>query len=143
MDSPVVLEQLKKEIRSAVQSKFADLVANVKSGPGSLSDVAAQLGVTRQMLAQYATGSTPGCDVLLTAFLKWDWVVRVENLGDKPGWCEFSVSDMEGGIKKRRPEPIQLSLFDALTDLDQNIDTLKKSAGRVEVEIRRTFGKRA
>jgi len=50
---------------------------------------------------------------------------------------------MEGGIKKRRPEPIQLSLFDALTDLDQNIDTLKKSAGRVEVEIRRTFGKRA
>ncbi len=85
MDSPVVLEQLKKEIRSAVQSKFADLVANVKSGPGSLSDVAAQLGVTRQMLAQYATGSTPGCDVLLTAFLKWDWVVRVENLGDKPG----------------------------------------------------------
>ena len=43
--------------------------------------------------------------------------------------------------KRRKREPVQLSLFDALTGLDQNMDTLKKSVGRVEFEIKRAFGK--
>jgi hypothetical protein len=45
--------------------------------------------------------------------------------------------------QRRKREPIQLSLFDALTDLDQDLETMKKSVGRVELEIERAFGKRA
>ena len=87
------------------------------------------------------SGSVPASDVILMAFLKWDWVIRVEDHQGQPSWCEFSVSDMEGGIKRRKREPVQLSLFDALTGLDQNMDTLKKSVGRVEFEIKRAFRK--
>ncbi len=93
------------------------------------------------MLDQCASGSVPASDVLLTAFLKWGWVIRIEERGKQPSWCEFSVSDVEGGVKARKREPVQLSLFDALTDLDQNMDTLKKSMGRVEFEIGKAFGK--
>jgi hypothetical protein len=77
------------------------------------------------------------------AFLKWDWVIKVENPGHTPGWFEFSLSDMEGGLTERKREPVQLSLFDALTDLDQNLEILKKTVGRVEVEIERAFPKQA
>src|ERR1035438_721768 len=28
------------------------------------------------------------------AFLKWDWVIRVEDHQGQPSWCEFSVSDI-------------------------------------------------
>jgi hypothetical protein len=73
--------------------------------------------------------------------LKWDWVIRIEDRVGKPSWCEFSVSDIEGGVKGRTREPVQLSLFDALTDLDQSMDTLKKSVGRLVFEIERAFGK--
>jgi len=143
MDTPLKPDQLRLKIREAVKRKFVDLVKNVKSGSGSLADVAAQIGVRRQMLDQYAEGSVPGADVLLAAFLKWDWAIRIENQGATPAWCEFSVSDIDGGVKRRRAEPIQLSLFDALTDFDQNIDNVKKSVGRVEIEIERAFGRRA
>lgn len=143
MDTPLDVDRLRRNIREAIRLKFAELVKNVKSGPGTLSDVAAQLGLSRPALSQYAGGSVPESDVLLAAFLKWDWVIRIENKGEAPAWCEFSVSNMEGGVKKRKREPVQLSLFDALTDLDQNINTLKKSVGRVESEIDRAFGKRA
>jgi hypothetical protein len=134
-------DQRRLRIREAIQRKFTELVNGVKSGHGSLVEVAAQLGVRRQALDQYAGGSVPASDVLLMAFLEWDWVIKVGGLEGQPPWCEFSVSDMEGGIKRRKPEPVQLSLFDALTDLDQNMDTLKKSVGRVEFEVKRAFGK--
>lgn len=143
MDTPVNVEELRRSIRQDVQRRFAELVKSVKSSSGSLTAVAAQLGVKRQMLDQYASGSVPASDVLLAAFLKWGWTVRTENRGVTPAWCEFSVSDMEGGVRKRKREPVQLSLFDALTDLDQNLDTLKKNVGRVEFELERAFGKRA
>ena len=133
--------QVRRSIRHSMQLKFAELVNNVKSGPGSLSDVAAQLGVKRQALDYYATGSVPASDVLLTALLKWGWVIKVEDLDGKPSWCEFSVSDMEGGVRSRKRDPVQLSLFDALRDLDQDMDTLKKSVGRAESEIERALGK--
>jgi hypothetical protein len=134
-------DQYRLRIRDAIQRKFIELVKGVKSGHGSLADVAAQLGVRRQALDQYASGSVPASDVLLMAFLQWDWTIRVDGHKGPPSWCDFSVSDMEGGIKRRKPEPVQLSLFDALTDLDQNMDTLKKSVGRVEFEVERAFGK--
>lgn len=141
MQPPLNADQYRLRIRDAIQRKFVELVNGVKSGHGSLAEVAAQLGVRRQALDQYASGSVPASDVILMAFLKWDWVIRVEDHQGQPSWCEFSVSDMEGGIKRRKREPVQLSLFDALTGLDQNMDTLKKSVGRVEFEIKRAFGK--
>jgi len=141
MQRPLDADQYRRLLRNETQRKFSDLVNKVKSGKGSLSDVAAQIGVSRQALDQYAAGSVPASDVLLMAFLKWDWVIRVEDRHGHPSWCEFSVSDMEGGVKARKREPVQLSLFDALTDLDQNMDTLRKSVGRVEFEIKRAFGK--
>lgn len=58
----------------------------------------------------------------------------------KPAWCEFSISDLDGGLQKRKREPIQLSLFNARSDLDGQINVLKKNVGRVEFEIKRTFG---
>jgi hypothetical protein len=143
MDRQVDVTRLRKQIRDEILREFAEVVRNVKSGSGSLSDVAAQLGISRQALSQYAEGAVPQSDVLLVAFLVWDWVLRIENIPGSPAWCEFSVSDMEGGVKKRRQAPVQLSLFEALADLDGNIEVLKKSVGRVESEIERAFGKRA
>ena len=136
-------ELLRAKIREAIRSKFSELVKNVKSGPGSLAAIAAQIGVRRQALDQYAEGSVPQGDVLLAAFLYWDWVIRIDDKGGKPSWCEFSISGIDGGVQQRKREPIQLSLFDALTDLNQNIDNVKKSVGRVEAEIDLAFGKRA
>jgi hypothetical protein len=104
-----------------------------------MEQVAAQIGVSRTMLPNYAKGSVPEADVLLTAFLEWGWSIRIEDTGGTPSWCEFGLSDVEGGIELRKAEPTQLSLFDALQELDQDIDTLKKSVGRAEAEIRRAF----
>ena len=53
---------------------------------------------------------------------------------------EFTVNDLEGGLQQRNPEPIQLSLFEALSELDGQISVLKKTVGRVELEIERAFG---
>jgi len=130
-------------MRAEIKRKFAEWVRTVKAGPGSLADAAAQIGVTRQALTQYADGAVPQSDVLLAAFLKWDWVVKIDTPGEEPSWFEFSISDMEGGTKKRKRAPVQLSLFEALTEMDQNIEILKKSVGRVESEVERAFGKRA
>lgn len=137
------VDQLRDLMRDEIKRKFADLVRGVKSGHGTLASVAAQIGVSRQALTQYADGSVPQSDVLLAAFLKWDWAVKIDNPGEGPAWFEFSISDMEGGTKRRKREPVQLSLFEALTEMDQNIETLKKSVGRVESEVERAFGKRA
>ena len=106
-------ELLRAKIREAIRSKFSELVKNVKSGPGSLAAIAAQIGVRRQALDQYAEGSVPQGDVLLAAFLYWDWVIRIDDKGGKPSWCEFSISGIDGGVQQRKREPIQLSLFDA------------------------------
>jgi hypothetical protein len=143
METSLKPDQLRSKCCAEIRRKFAELVKTVKSGKGSLQTVAAQLGVTRQALSQYAEGSVPQADVLLAAFLKWDWTIRIENTGGTPGWCEFSISDLEGGIQHRSVPPLQLSLFDALNDFDENLDSLKKSAGRVELEIDRAFRKPA
>ena len=96
------------------------------------------------MLDQYATGSVPKADVLIAAFLKWDWTIKIDNPAKEgPRWFEFALSDIDGGLKKRKPKPVQLSLFEALNDMGENIETLKKSVGRVELEVERAFGKTA
>ena len=38
--------------------------------------------------------------------------------------------------------PAQMSLFDALTELDRQIDTLKKTVGRAEIEVQKVLTKR-
>lgn len=131
--------RFRQQIRKEIKRRFEQLVRNVRNGTESLETVAAQIGVSRTMLPNYAKGSVPEADVLLTAFLKWDWHIEIKETGGTPGWCEFGLSDVEGGIERRKAEPTQLSLFDALEDLDQSIDTLKKSVGRAEAEIRRAF----
>jgi hypothetical protein len=117
------------------------LVSDVRGTDGSLPEVAKQIGVTRQMLEQYADGSLPKADILLTAMLKWDWIVRIDNPDATPAWCEFSMSDVDKESKKLKRRPVQLSLLDALTELDGNLETLKKSVAKVESEIDRSLNK--
>jgi hypothetical protein len=143
MEVPVNTEQFRRAACEAIKKKFVALVSSTKDGRGSLTEIASQLGVKRQMLTQYAEGSVPASDVLLAAFLKWGWVLRVEDWGERSAWCEFSLSRSNKSLPKRTPEPVQLSLFDALAVLDENLDTLKKSVGRVESEIQRALGKPA
>jgi len=143
MEVPINTEQFRRATCEAIMKKFGALVRATKDGRGSLTEIARQLGVKRQMLTQYAEGSVPASDVLLTAFLKWGWVLRVEDWGEGSAWCEFSLSRSNKSLPKRASEPVQLSLFDALAVLDENLDTLKKSVGRVESEIQRALGKPA
>jgi hypothetical protein len=135
--------KFRQQIRDEIKRLFDNLVGDIRKGTGSFESVAAQIGVSRTMLPNYAKGSIPEADVLLIALLRWDWHIRIKETGGTPRWCEFGLSEVEGGIERRKAEPTQLSLFDALEDLDQSIDTLKKSVGRAEAEIRRAFsGKR-
>jgi transcriptional regulator with XRE-family HTH domain len=143
MDVPVNTEQFRRAACEAIKKKFQALVKTTKDSGGSLTEIARQLGVKRQMLGQYAHGSVPASDVLLAAFLKWGWVLKVEGWDNDSSWCEFSLSRSDKRLPKRAPEPVQLSLFDALAVLDENLDTLKKSVGRVESEIQRVLGKPA
>jgi hypothetical protein len=96
------------------------------------------------MLDQYATGSIPQADILLAAFLKWDWHIKIDHpVKEGPQWSEFALSDIDGGLQKRKPEPVQMSFFEALNDMEEKIETLKKSVGRVEFEANRAFRKSA
>src|SRR5579862_9042916 len=135
METSLTPDELQAKIRKVVKQKFQDLVKQARTQRGLLSELAKQIGVKHSMLDQYADGSMPGADVLLTAFLKWDWSIRIESPGATPAWCEFSVGDMDKESKKLKRQPVQLSLFDALTELDDQLEVLKKSVARAESEI--------
>jgi hypothetical protein len=143
METSLTPDQARSKFRKGVQAYFRKLVNDVRAADGSLPEVAKQIGVTRQMLEQYADGSLPKADVLLTAMLKWDWVIRVENPGATPAWCEFSMSDVDKESKKLKRQPLQLSLLDALSELDGQLDVVKKSVARVESEVDRSLGRTA
>ena len=144
MNIAINAEDFRAQARKEITRKFVELLEGVRTNRGSRAVIAAQIGVRRQMLDQYASGSVPQGDVLLAALLKWDWKITVENPAtDGPAWFEFGLSDLDGGLQKRNPEPVQLSLFEALSDMEEKIDTLKKSVGRVEFEVSRAFGKSA
>ena len=81
----------------------------------------------------------PAADVLLTAFLKWDWSIEIKSPGATPAWCQFSMTDMDKESKKLKQQPVQLSLFDALNELDEHLETLKKSVARAETEIAKSL----
>lgn len=143
METSLTPDELQAEIRRVIKQKFQALVKEARTRRGLLSQLAAQIGVKRTMLDQYAEGSMPGADVLLTAFLKWDWSIHIASPGDTPSWCEFSMSDPHKESKKLKRQPVQLSLFDALTELDGQLEILKKSVAKAESEIERSMGKRA
>jgi hypothetical protein len=141
METSLTPTQARAKFRKAVQAYFRKLVNDVRSADGLLPEVAKQIGVTRQMLEQYAEGSLPTADVLLTAMLKWDWIVRIDNPDATPAWCEFSMSDVDRESKKLKRQPLQLLLLDGLTELDGSLETLKKSVAKVESEIGRSLNK--
>ena len=143
METSLTPSQTRTKVRKAITEKFAKLLDEVRTSKGSLPDVAKQIGLTRQMLEQYAGGAIPKADVLLTAFLKWDWVLKIDNPGGTPAWCEFAMSDLDKESKKLKRQPVQLSLFDALAELDQQLDVLKKSVAKAESEIERSLGRLA
>jgi hypothetical protein len=143
METSLTPNDARAKFRKTIQAYFRRLVSEVRSADGSLPEVGKQIGVTRQMLEQYAAGSLPKADVLLTAMLKWDWIVRIDNPGATPAWCEFSMSDVDKESKKLKRQPLQLSLLDALTELDGQLDAVKKSVARVESEVERSLGKTA
>jgi hypothetical protein len=143
METSLTADQARTKLRKAIHANFEKLVSDVRTAKGSLPDVASQIGVTRQMLEQYAAGSLPKGDVLLAAFLKWDWFVRIDNPGGTPAWCEFAMSDLDKESKKLKRQPVQLSLFDALNELDQQLDAVKKSVAKVESELERSLGRTA
>ena len=87
------------------------------------------------MLDNYAAGSMPAADVLLATFLRWDRTIEIRSPGATPAWCKFSMTDMDKESRKLKQQPIQLSLFDALTELDDHLEVLKKSVARAEAEI--------
>jgi hypothetical protein len=53
------------------------------------------------------------------------------------------MSDIDKESKKLKQQPVQLSLFDALTELDDQLEILKKTVAKAESEIERSLGKRA
>jgi hypothetical protein len=144
-------EFFKKSSRVAIRQKFKGLLDEVKSAHGSIRGTAEQIGLSHTMLPLYVNAkkkegkekyNVPSADVLLAAILKWGWTIKIERTGGTPSWCEFGLIDMEGGIEQRIPEPAQMSLFDALTELDQQIDNLKKTVVRAEVEVSRALTQR-
>lgn len=143
METSLTPHEIQEKIAKAISERFRELVRNARKRRGALTELAAQLGVERPALDQYAVGSVPGADVLLTAFLKWDWIVRIENPGATPAWCEFSMIGLDKESQKFKRQPVQLSLFDALTELDEHLNVLKKSVAKAESEIERSLGRRA
>jgi len=143
METSLTPGQARAKIREAIKEKFVDLLNDVRTANGSLPDVAKQIGLTRQMLEQYAGGSLPKADVLLTAFLTWDWILRIDNRGGTPAWCEFAMCDLDRDSKKLKRHSVQLSLFEALEELDVQLEVLKKSVAKAESEIERSLQKSA
>lgn len=139
MESSLTPEELTSKIREEVKKKFKKLVQEARKHRGQLSQLADQIGVQYQMLDNYAQGSMPAGDVLLAAFLRWDWILEIKSPGATPARCQFSMTDMDKETKKLKQQPVQLSLFDALTELDDHLEVLKKSVARAEAEIAKSL----
>ncbi len=139
MESSITPEELTNKVRDEIKKKFTRLVEDARRQRGRLSELASQIGVPYQMLDNYAEGSMPGADVLLATFLRWDWTIEIRSPGAIPAKCSFSMTDMDKESKKLKQQPLQLSLFDALTNLDGHLEGLKKSVARAEAEIEKSL----
>jgi ribosome-binding protein aMBF1 (putative translation factor) len=69
MDTSLTPEEFQEKVAKVIAEKFRVLVRNARKRRGALTELAAQIGVKRTMLDQYAEGSVPGADILFTAFL--------------------------------------------------------------------------
>ena len=122
----------------AIQAEFKEIVRKNK---GKLAQKAAEIGVERQQLEQYATGSLPRSDVILTAMIKWGLRLRIEDPnapGGEPKWWECGMSGKDGVRAKSRPLPVQLPLFKAiehLGDKDTDVRILRKEPGRIRLAV--------
>jgi hypothetical protein len=150
MHTPINPEVFRQRARAAIRQKFKDVLDEAKS-TRSVHATAQKIGVSHTMLPFYVKAvekegkekfNVPSADVLLAAVLEWGWTIRVERTGGTPCWCVFGVIDMEGGVGQKRSESAQMSLFDALSELDEQIGSLKKTVGRAEVEVQRALAHR-
>ena len=135
----------KQRFRDAILKAISEAVRKRK---GKLEAAAEEIGVSRQALQQYAEGSVPGGEVLLTAFVQWGLVVRIEDPDASPGeprWWECGLARKDKASMQKPPEPVQLPLFQAIDDLeDQHVDVkiLRKSSAKIELGVDIAFPKR-
>ena len=127
----------RSRFQAAIKAAFAK---EIKKREGHLAAAAEDLGVARQMVEQYAAGSMPKGDVLLTAFIKWSMVIRIENpdaASDEPRFWECSMTRKDRP-KQKRPESAQLSLFKAIYELEpQSLEVriLRKGPQKIELAV--------
>jgi len=137
-------KEAREKLRKAIEREFL----RVKNeNRGQLERAAKEIGLDRQQMQQYAKGVPLPADAMLMAFMKWGMTIRIEDEQAKDGepkWWEFSMSGRDLGFQKPRPKPVQMSLFDALQELqDDNLEVkiLKKGVGRLEVGLEIGFKK--
>lgn len=131
-----------KEARDKLRKTIEQAFLRIKQqNNGQLEKAAKEIGASRQQLQQYASGTPAPADVLLMVFMKWGTTIRFEDERAKDGepkWWDFSMSGRDGGFQKPRPKPVQMSLFQAIDDLqDDNLEVkiLKKGVGRLELGL--------
>lgn len=137
-----------KEAREKLRKAIAQEFLRAKNeNKGQLERAAKELGLKRQQMQQYSRGVTIPADVLLMAFMKWGTNIHIQDeqaREDEPKWWRFSMSGRDGGIQKPHPVPVQMSLFDALHDLQDDsleVKILKKGPGRLELGLEIGFKK--
>lgn len=136
--------QTREKLREALEQEF---LRAKNEGKGHLQRKAAEIGLERQNMQQYATGTTIPADILLQAFMTWGLTIRIEDEEaeeGEPKWWEFSMSGRDGGLRKSRPSPVQMSLFDALNELRDDhmeVKILRKGPGRLELGLEIGFKK--
>jgi hypothetical protein len=130
-----------KDARSRFQAAIkAEFAKQIKKREGHFAEAGEDLGVSRHMVELYAAGSVPRGDVLLTAFIKWSMVIRIENpdaASDEPRFWECSMTRKDKP-KQKRPESAQLSLFKAIDELEpQNLEVriLRKGPQKIELAV--------
>src|SRR5271170_7304810 len=118
---------LRQALRDAVQQEFLRLKT---AHSGRLQKAAHALGLKRQHVQQYAAGTTVPADALLMVLLNMEATLRVENtfVNNQPDagdarWWEFSMSARSSRLRVPAARPVQMSLFDVVSDLQGiNID---------------------
>jgi len=136
----------REKFRRSIKEAFAEVVRKRK---GNLEAAAAEIGISRQSLEQYAVGRVPAADVLMAVFIIWEMVIRIEDPNARPGetklWeCSTTQKQRRAPAPSRAPE--QLPLFQAIDDLkEQNLELkiLRKGPHKIELGLEIAFPKRA
>jgi hypothetical protein len=131
-------KEARQKLRKAIQAEFLRLKNDNKGG---LERAAKEIGVDRQQMQQWADGVPVPADALLMAFMKWGAKIRVDDEDARKGdcaWWEFAMTGRQGGLHRPRPHPVQMSLLDALSELqEENVEVkiLRKGVGRLELGV--------